>query len=241
MIKWDWWDEFSHDLEMYYPKLAAMALRGYVAGLRGVSITQQIQIPVVGTIIWCIDLCSGFQSRRDPCMALLREHSGTGTCRYVAIDVAPLLVAGDKTFVPDWCVDLLDFQKLPLGKLVQSIALYFGLSMEYLIHVFASTPCEANSRLMHSNSTRGGSYRNTEQPGHPPLPVHPNKDISNMEKGYTTQAKHDLAVMHDKLENRVFNDLRMEALEFHFTFSGENPVGSLYHKACMQFFHVTCT
>ena len=96
-IKWDWWDEFSQDLEMtlYYPKHQAMALRGYVAGLRGVSLTR-IQVPIAGAIIWCIDLCSGLQSRRDACMSLLREHVGTSTCRCVALDVAPLLVAGDK-------------------------------------------------------------------------------------------------------------------------------------------------
>ena len=58
-----------------------------------------------------------------------------------------------------------------------------------------------------------------------------------MVKGYTTQDKHDLAVMHDKLEDCVFHDLRTEALEFYFTFSGENPVGSLFHKACMQASH----
>ena len=69
-------------------------------------------------------------------MSLLRENVGTGTCRYVAIDIAPLLVAGEHTFVPDWCVDLLDVMSLPVGELVQSIAQYFGLSMEFLIHVF---------------------------------------------------------------------------------------------------------
>ena len=238
VIKWGWWDELIPDLALYYPELHVKVLCGYVDGLRQVPLAR-IQVPIAGTVIWVIDLCCGFQSRRKACMSLLREHVGTGTCTYIGLDISPLLVAGDETFVPDWCVDLLDTEKLPIGQLIQSVARYFGLSIEFLMHVFVSSPCETNSRLMHCNSTRGGAYRDTKQIHHPPLPVHPDRDIACMETGYTTQDKHDLAVLHDKLEERIFHDLRSEALEFLFTFSGENPVGSLFHKACMIAFHIT--
>ena len=109
--------------------------------------------------------------------------------------------------------------------------------MELLLHVFALSPCETNSRLQHSNSTRGGASRDAKKVGHLPLPV---KDaiVQPMEKGFTTQERHDLAALHARLEQRLFSDLRSEALFWGFTFSRENPVVSLVHKIWMLDFHV---
>ena len=113
------------------------------------------------------------------------------------------------TCVPDWCVDLLYYGSLPLGRLVHTVSKRFGLHMELLLHGFALSPCETNSQLQHSNSTRGGASRDTNKVGHPPLPV---TDLQPMEKGFITQEKHDLAALHDQLEQRLFSDLRSEAI-----------------------------
>ena len=198
-IDWGWWDVLSPDLEMYYAAQTSKVLRVYVITLR-TQLPMAIPRAIQGPIIWCIDFCCGFQSRREACMLEMQDHVGCGTCRYIGLDIAAVLIAGTSTFVPDWCVDLLDYDSLPIGRLVRAVSKRFGLCMELLLHVFASSPCETNSRLQHSNSTRGGASRDTKTVGHPPLPV---KDVQPMEKGFTTQEKHDLAVLHDQLEQKI--------------------------------------
>ena len=154
-IDWGWWDVLSPDLEMYYAAQAAKALRVYVATctLRNQS-PMGIPRGIQGPIMWCTDVCCGFQSRREACMLEMQDHVGCGTCRCIGLDIAAVLIAGTSTFVPDWCVDLLDYDSLPIGRLVHTVAKRFGLCMELLLHIFASSPCETNSRLQHSNSTR---------------------------------------------------------------------------------------
>ena len=46
-----------------------------------------------------------------------------------------------------WCVDLLDYGSLPLGRRVRTVSKRFGLRMELLLHVFASSPGETSSQL----------------------------------------------------------------------------------------------
>ena len=233
-INWEWWEILSPTLELYYTTCATAALRKYVRKLRrGLAITT-IPTTIKGPTIWVIDLCCGFQSRKTACMNEMREHAGCGTCKYIGIDIAAILIAGTNTFIPDWCVDLLDYSSLPAGRLIRTIARRFGLHIDSLLHVFASSPCETNSRLQHCNATRGGASRDTNKEGHPPLPT---LDITPMIKGFTTKEKHDLATLHDLLEQRLFSDLRAESSIYHFTFSGENPVGSLFHKIWMADFH----
>ena len=40
--------------------------------------------------------------------------------------------------IPDFCGDLLDDQTLPPLYIVESLSVYLGLSMQYLVHVHAS-------------------------------------------------------------------------------------------------------
>ena len=94
-INWDWWDTLSPSLHLYYAPLAATALKKYVRKLRRrLENESQTPIPttVKGPIIWVIDLCCGFQSRKKACMQEMREHAGCGTCRYIGLDIAPVLI-----------------------------------------------------------------------------------------------------------------------------------------------------
>ena len=105
-IDWGWWDVLSPDLELYYAAQAAKVLRLYVTTLRNqpsMGISHAIQGPII--ILWCIDFCCGFQSRREACMLEMQDHVGCGTmsctCRYIGLDIAAVLIAGTTTFVPD--------------------------------------------------------------------------------------------------------------------------------------------
>ena len=125
--------------------------------------------------------------------------------------------------IPDFCGDLLDDQTLPPLYIVESLSVYFGLSMQYLVHVHASLPCLTNSRADASNVNRGCGYRDWHSPFCKPLPASSSDPIP---ANHTSLAHHIMAVSHDHLERKLFASLVHEGYEHQFSFTIENPVGA---------------
>ena len=185
---------------------------------------------------WFVDLFSGYQSRNKSITAMALESTHfTGDAVVINVDMCPVYASGDSVVVPQWVADLGDKDLFPPGRIIRTIAKRFGLDMSMLIHVFLSSPCETNSPAQTSNVSRGCGYRDVHLPHHPPLPVDMAHDKPMA--GYTSQQKHDLAHNHDQLEAHVFGSIIHESAVCSYTFSGENPRGSLQHKAHMGSFH----
>ena len=72
--------------------------------------------------------------------------------------------------------------------------------------------------------------------GTPPLPV---SNLLPIPKGFTTQANHDKAVLHDKLEQKLISSILQESKVHHYTFSFENPKGCFEKKTWSQVFQCT--
>ena len=181
--------------------------------------------PPAERTLWVLDLCCGFRSLDDPVMSVLKPVAGAGTrvvC--IGIDICPRQVRGSEVIEPDWCVDLLDDDSLPPGSIIESISAHFNLALPDLVHVHASPPCITNSRADASNSNRGCGYRNWHTQHCLPLLSSTHDPIPH---GHTTVGHRELAVLHDRLEKKLFSSLIAESSDHGFTFTVENPVGEL--------------
>ena len=168
---------------------------------------------------WVCDLCSGFQSMKPAVEPIVTQMLGTVPVVYVGVDSAARLVAGERCFTPTVYGSLLDDAKFVPGRVVHCISTYLQLPIDRLIHVHLSSPCETNSPCNHSNTERGQGYRGTNGQA---LPVSAGTVPG---PGETTQAKHQLCMDHDRLEQKCYSSLVSEAEEVGFSFTGENPYG----------------
>ena len=174
-------------------------------------------------VYWVLDICCGFRSLDKPvdaAGACFIDRGGSLRC--IGIDIVPCQVRHTETIFPDWCVDLLDDQLLPRGKIVSSICQYFGLNLHLLLHVHASPPCDTNSRADASNLNRGCGYRDWHSPHCLPLPA---SCTNPPPSGYTTESHRRLAVQHDALERKLLHSLIKESTAYRFSYTVENPVG----------------
>lgn len=183
---------------------------------------------------WVVDFCCGSKSR---CAAVREEmlENWNLEVKYIGIDVAPVFWDGSKHQVPEWVADVMDDDVFPRCGCVQAVSEKFGLRMEKLVHVFISTPCATNSRADMSNRNKGYGYRDWRQLECPPLPVSEEVD-GVVPPGFTSQKHHDLAVLHDKLEQKLIVGVAVEAAQRRFSFSAENPRAGLARKTWMQIF-----
>jgi hypothetical protein len=186
-----------------------------------------------GRVLWVLDLCSGYQSRRSAVIGFLRQHCRDYLgVRYIGLDVLATVEAGELSVQTDLVVSLLDFDLLPKGEMLAAICSQVGLHGSWLVHIFGSTPCETNSLCSVTNNSASRSeasgYRDWNLAGHPALPAVAAGVVPGV--GYTRSSKRRLALDHDRLERRVISDLECECPAFGISYSLENPWGSLYYK-----------
>ena len=185
--------------------------------------------------LWVADLCCGYRTREKVCVSF-SVPGVEAPIVYIGVDQEAFKAVANGVVCPDFCADLLDDEIFPPGHVLQSLADMYDLPMEGLVHVFLSTPCESNSRLSECNKTTSGAFRQWKKSGTPPLPV---SNLLPIPKGFTTQANHDKAVLHDKLEQKLISSILQESKVHHYTFSFENPKGCFEKKTWSQVFQCT--
>jgi len=169
--------------------------------------------------LWVLDVCCGFRSRERPVQEFFQCLANEDVL-YLGLDICPQCFDGNRYHSPDWCVDVGDANAIPSGRVVSAVATKFNLSIDNCIHVFVSTPCECNSPADRTNVNRGFGYRDWNSTHCQPLPA--SSDIPCPPR-CTSQKHHDLAVLHDRLEEVVVSGILTDSKCSRFTFSFKNP------------------
>ena len=171
-VDFAWWDRvksvisnFSNADYSQLSEIEAYVTLLYDSASHRLSSPSSVDKPISYRTFWVLDLCCGFRSLDLPVAEVLKELAVAGDeIRCVGLDACAHQIMGERVGIPDFCGDLLDDQTLPPLYIVESLSVYLGLSMQYLVHVHASPPCLTNSRADASNVNRGCGYRDWHSP-----------------------------------------------------------------------------
>ena len=107
------------------------------------------------------------------------------------------------------------------GSIVQHICDLVGLSIDQIVLLWASPPCETYSQLQYGMAERGDAHRDTKDPNRPP------RTLESCEKP-AHFAKRKLAASHDRMNGNLARSLAADKKRgLDFTFGWENPAGGM--------------